>query len=289
MSALSTSVYPAPAALPLDAHAIQRLLGENVAGWQVKIMGEVDSTNSALLREARNEPLVFKNPILLTTETQTAGRGRAGRTWQASPGASLTISFGWQMQRSLADLSGLSLVCGLAVHAALLQYRLSTKLKWPNDVLIVRDREPRKLAGILVETQSAAEQPGTLVVIGIGINLTPDAYANLNDQNQRAALLASDLQTEGASQPVDRNRLAANLALALTPRLLRFEKEGFAAFVDDWNAVHAFQNQAVYLIDQGQVICEGVALGVNALGQLQIDTATGLRLINTGDLSLRPR
>ncbi|MEX0267550.1 biotin--[acetyl-CoA-carboxylase] ligase [Leptolyngbyaceae cyanobacterium UHCC 1019] len=103
------------------------------------------------------------------TRHQTAGRGQHGRTWH-SPTGVLTASF--ILDFSTAQLSGLSLVIGLAViHAIedlLPHQRGRLRLKWSNDVLIAG----RKVAGILCEASGRSGH--TRVVVGIGINCCVD-------------------------------------------------------------------------------------------------------------------
>jgi BirA family transcriptional regulator, biotin operon repressor / biotin---[acetyl-CoA-carboxylase] ligase len=97
---------------------------------------------------------------------QTAGRGRLGRTWEAPPGTALLLSI---LLKPPADLPlpQLALVAGAAVADALeLLTELSVQIKWPNDVMLRR----QKVAGILAEARDGA------VVVGIGLNLnqTPE-------------------------------------------------------------------------------------------------------------------
>lgn len=107
---------------------------------------------------------------VIFTRRQTAGRGQHGRTWH-SPTGVLTASF--ILDFPMAQLSGLSLVIGLAViHAIedlLPDQREKLYLKWSNDVLIAG----RKVAGILCEA-SGSRSGQTRVVVGVGLNRCVD-------------------------------------------------------------------------------------------------------------------
>jgi BirA family biotin operon repressor/biotin-[acetyl-CoA-carboxylase] ligase len=108
----------------------------------------------------------------VVADHQTAGRGRLGRTWEAPPGTALLASF-VMPARPLA-----SLAAGVAAaHAC----GLSSRLKWPNDVLL----DGAKLAGVLAELR------GDRVIVGIGINLTwaPPGAAMLGAGTDRDTLL----------------------------------------------------------------------------------------------------
>ena len=84
---------------------------------------------------------------IATTDHQTAGRGRLGRSWVEAPGTSVLVSV---LLRPPAERRAqeLSLVAAVAVALAVEDATgLSAQIKWPNDVLLAR----RKVAGILAE------------------------------------------------------------------------------------------------------------------------------------------
>jgi BirA family biotin operon repressor/biotin-[acetyl-CoA-carboxylase] ligase len=158
---------------------------ELVNDLSIELLGSTGSTNADALTRLRGGDT---RPCLIVAESQSAGRGRLGRTWWSAPGASLTFSLALAL--APRDWGGLSLAVGLALAEALdplvdgvtplvdgvnplddgltpaveAQNRVTTApassgamsrhgrigVKWPND-LWLRDGE-RKLAGILIET-----------------------------------------------------------------------------------------------------------------------------------------
>src|SRR5574338_559125 len=69
----------------LDADLIRQHLGSRAAGFDIQVLAECPSTNSALM----NAPLSQDGPVpVLVAERQTAGRGRRGREWLAWPACS---------------------------------------------------------------------------------------------------------------------------------------------------------------------------------------------------------
>lgn len=250
--------------------ALRQASAQQVA---VELVAETGSTNADLL--ARLDQL--SSPLLLVAESQTAGRGRAGRSWHSVPGGALTFSLAWRFALPIQGLLGLPLAVGVALAEALALFDVRVGLKWPNDVL----KDGNKLAGILVETVAmpASRQGGTWAVIGIGLNLTvPD---RLEVQIGHAVADAPWLAR------LDRNLLLAALLNALTEALAQFESGGFGAFVARWNALHAFAGQTVAILDRGQMVQQGVAAGVDAIGRLLLDTAAGRVAVLAGDVSLR--
>jgi BirA family biotin operon repressor/biotin-[acetyl-CoA-carboxylase] ligase len=110
------------------------------------------------------------------TDEQTAGRGRSGRTWVAPPGAALLLSLGFrptwlEPERAWRIIATASLVMAEAAEAHAGLPEGAIRLKWPNDLVVDRDGAgPRKLAGVLGETQGMGTNDPQLVV-GMGLNV----------------------------------------------------------------------------------------------------------------------
>jgi BirA family biotin operon repressor/biotin-[acetyl-CoA-carboxylase] ligase len=240
------------------------------AGVAVEVVAQTGSTNADLLARAST----LAAPLLLIAEHQSAGRGRAGRSWLSSPEGSLTFSLAWRFDGGPQALLGLPLAVGVALADTLGALGQQVQLKWPNDVL----KDGDKLAGILIETQSAPGG-GTWTVIGIGLNLLmPDE-------------MEAQLGRSAAGMPwlarMDRDALMAPLLDGLADCLREFTARGFAAFSARWNLRHAWQGETVVLLDGGVVRHEGRAAGVDDSGRLLLDTDEGRITVMAGDVSLR--
>ncbi|MET0208454.1 MAG: biotin--[acetyl-CoA-carboxylase] ligase, partial [Burkholderiaceae bacterium] len=138
-------------------------------GLSIEVLARAESTNASLVERVRRDeggagpgrgrasdvdrPYGRRNydmqPCLLIAEHQTHGRGRQGRSWHSTPGASLTFSLALPLE--VADWSGMSLVVGAAIAEALDPQGGRLRLKWPNDLWL----DDRKLGGILIETVPA--------------------------------------------------------------------------------------------------------------------------------------
>jgi len=253
----------------MNADRIQRLSRTGVA---VEVVRETGSTNADLLARAPR----LAQPVLLVAEHQTAGRGRAGRSWLSEPDHSLTFSLAWRFADGLRGLAGLPLAVGVALAETLDRLGQPVQLKWPNDVL----KDGDKLAGILVETQVTPDG-AAWTIVGIGVNLVmPDA---LEEKIGRSAAAVPWLAR------MDRDELMAALLDGLADTLSLFARDGFAAFAARWNVLHAWQGRPVVLLDRGEVQHEGLAAGVDDTGRLLLDTAAGRVTIVAGDVSLRTR
>jgi BirA family biotin operon repressor/biotin-[acetyl-CoA-carboxylase] ligase len=265
----------------LDAVAIEAACVCHSLFADVHVAALTDSTNSRLLQAARNGALDAPMTIF-ATELQSAGRGRMGRSWVSAPGSSLTVSFALSLKRAASMLSGLPLACGLAVRDALLAHGVEAELKWPNDLLAGHG----KVGGILVEIH-APSRTQSIVVIGVGLNVYPDAERAHALASRENALPSTDLLSAGAVQPLDRNQLIADIANGLALRLERFASDGFEPMVSAWNAAHAFQDAEVSLIEGGATLVRGIARGTDTQGRLLVETSEGMRTVVVGDVSVR--
>jgi BirA family biotin operon repressor/biotin-[acetyl-CoA-carboxylase] ligase len=230
----------------------------------VEVVPEIDSTNSELMRRARNGQ---QEPLLLVAERQSAGRGRMGRQWHTeSPQQALTFSLGLML--SPLDWSGLSLAVGLSLARSL---HPDIRLKWPNDLWW----QGQKLAGILIETAgSGPVHAARYLVIGVGINLQTPAFTGLTMPAVGLAEIRPDL---------DKAQCLSLLLSPLIQTLNQFEQFGFAQFQADFNARDAISQTAVTLSDGRH----GVAQGVNRQGALQVNTAAEVLSVSSAEISVR--
>jgi BirA family biotin operon repressor/biotin-[acetyl-CoA-carboxylase] ligase len=183
------------------------------AGIGLIALETVDSTNAQALRYGNEGE---RGPLWVTARTQSAGRGRRGRSWISEPGnlyASLLLSD----PAPPMQVAQCSFVAAVAVHDAIsdaapgLAARLT--LKWPNDVLY----GTRKLAGILIEGEG---RDPMIVATGIGINCChhPDD----------AAYPATNLEAEGVV--VSPAEMFLALSYRMAERLAQWD--GGARFAD---------------------------------------------------------
>ena len=269
----------------LDAKHIISHLGEQGRHFQIEILDSAPSSNTLLLQRAKLDVANGGAPggSVLAVEWQSGGRGRMGRVWHSGLGNALTFSLLWRFERGLSALSGLSLAIGVALMRALRDLGVrGARLKWPNDVLGAHG----KLAGILIEVQGDMLGPSA-VVIGIGMNLHLP-HPVLRQIGQPVTSLA-DMVAKGPGMQVvpERNRLLAVILGKVHGVLHEFAKYGFAALREEWESYHALQNRSVHLLmpDGGSVV--GIARGVTEDGALQVETMHGVKIYNSGEISLR--
>ena len=182
--------------------------------------------------------------------------------WKDVPGASVLMSIVLRTSLPPARVPTLSIAAGVAVAEALAKGAgVDARLKWPNDVLV----GGKKIAGVLLERH------GDAVILGIGINVTPDAVP--------AALAALATSIAGEGGRADRDAVLAAVVDAVARWRARLERDGFAPVRERWMALAAMLGR--------QVTVDGVAgtaLGLDVDGALLIETGAGPRRVLAGDV-----
>jgi BirA family biotin operon repressor/biotin-[acetyl-CoA-carboxylase] ligase len=207
--------------------------------------------------------------------SQTAGRGRMGRTFHSPRDSGLYFSL---ILRPNCDAQQLMhLTCAVAVAAcdAVEQIcGLRPDIKWINDLVM----NGKKLGGILTELGFGAKGTVDYAVIGIGINCLPET---LPEDIKNLACSLSDVT--GNADP-------ASLASALLRTLESMSREllsGRSAIMD------RYRRDCITLGRQVQVISPhgsqtGLAEEVNGDGSLTVLLETGQRKkVSAGEVSVR--
>lgn len=252
---------------PMDLFNKSKIDQYYQADSRVEILPIIDSTNQYMLDKIPD----LKSGDCCIAEFQSKARGRRGRQWFSPFGTNLYFSMYWRLDQGIAAAMGLSLVVGIVVTQALRELSgQDIKVKWPNDLYL----NDQKLAGILVELAGKTGDCAH-VVIGIGVNLNmtnPDT----NIVNQKWANLGN----------INRNLLVAKIAKTLRENLKKFEKNGLAFFIDDWNHLDNFIHRPVKLLIGDDVI-RGVAKGINDQGALLLEQNGKIQAYIGGEISLR--
>lgn len=315
---------PAQSHLQWQAKLLWRLLEPYLPGLSVEVLAHAESTNSLLLERARrgsgrhDAPITTPGelqalhaggdalrdergpygrrsgdtlPGLLVAEHQTHGRGRQGRAWQASAGASLTFSL--SLPLAPHDWSGLSLAVGVALADALEPPEPGgpaprLQLKWPNDLWLVdAPGQGRKLGGVLIETVAVGER--RMVVVGVGLNI---AALPAPAQRDFASGFACLQELDAAiTAPAALHRVA----LPLVKALRQFEREGFAGFAAAYARRDFLRGLSVTtLAPAGSAdvatsagVVEGRVEGVTTSGALRLRVGANLHLVSSGEVSVR--
>ncbi len=252
---------------PLDADALTARLVRPGGLWRdIRVVSETGSTNADLLAEAQAGAA---EGLVLVAETQTAGRGRLGRSWSSPPRAALAFSV---LLRPVAVApparAWLPLLTGIAVAAALRdEAAVTATLKWPNDVLV----DDRKIAGIL------AEAHGDAIVAGVGLNVTLTG-AELPVPTATSLLLQN-------AACLDRERLLAAILTELASRYTAWTAgPDPAALRAEYLRWCVTVGRQVRVELPGGAALAGTATDVDETGRLAVRTGPDTTLVGAGDV-----
>jgi len=271
------------AALPdrLYAEEIQPGLDTRWLAQRIEHFDEIDSTNRVAFDLGREGAAAG---TVIIAESQSAGRGRLGRSFFSPPYQNLYASILLRPTGSIADTPTLILGAAVAVAETVAEFlddEPAVEIKWPNDVLIRR----RKTSGILMES-SAEGTRIAFAVLGIGINLNVDRTIFPEEFQQHATSLSSEL-----GRPVDRVAFTRRLFERLERQLDAHDRGGFEAVRARFESFFRMSGEPIGVVEINGARIDGTALGIAANGALEVEIRRGPRAgeivrVMAGDVTL---
>lgn len=242
---------------------IQALLTTQHLGRTLHILDDVDSTNSEAARLGAQAP----HGTVIWADTQSAGRGRRGRTWYAVPGKSLCLSVlirpsarGAHVRIPQSAVSWIPLASAVGVAGGIAALTgITPQLKWPNDILV----DGKKLGGLLCESLAGGDGPSFVIGIGLNVALTPADYPT--ELRDRVTSLSA---STGA--PIVREALLASLLNHLEPRLDALSAPQIADLQHDYRQACSTLGRHVRVELTGQPPLEGLAEAIADSGALLV-------------------
>lgn len=211
------------------------------------------STNSELIAALQDGTLDAATVHVLTAETQSAGRGQHGRSWQ-SPRGNVYLSLYHPVHMPISGL--LSLIIGLELAKMPVIQALNEQLqaqeltpigvKWANDLGFYPSQDVKhalldsgeahqqtlpfqKLAGILIEpVTKSGKLVGVVLGIGLNVKAAPTLTAQTSEGMSYQAISLQDIYavlqpaTQATRLP-DLQTLYQQMSKALMAAMIRFE------------------------------------------------------------------
>ena len=244
----------------------------------IRRVATTGSTNVDVMELARQgEP----EGVVVVADTQTAGRGRSGRSWTAPPGSSLLCTILLRPPASAAPL----VTFALSVAAAEMVEELagfSPGLKWPNDLVVDDDGGTRKLAGILAEAEwppSAhhsggyrAPAPHERATVAAGIGCNVDWPDDLPDELADIAVAMNHV----CGRSIARDQALEVLLDRFDVHYGRLVTGDAGAVLDCWRTRSATLGRRVR-VDLGPDDVTGTAIDVTDQGHLVVEADGGRR------------
>jgi BirA family biotin operon repressor/biotin-[acetyl-CoA-carboxylase] ligase len=236
--------------------------GPRHLGRAVRHFPTLDSTNSyaaALSADPANHGLV------VTADTQTAGRGQYERAWQCPPGRGVLMSVLLFPPPELRRPAVLTAWAAVAVRDTVRQAAgLDPTIKWPNDVLV----GGKKVCGILCEAGARHVVAG----IGLNVNQTEDDFEKMGLPD------AASLSTLSVAT-FDVREVTRTLIHQLDAWYDRLTHGGVAVLEDEWR-------RAIGLL--GEPVAAERMDGTELRGQLRELGFAGVVLDQGGELTIVP-
>ena len=269
-------------------------------GNRIIYFDKIDSTNSYL---KFNQELLKHHGLVVRTDMQTSGRGRASRKFVSLPGKNLTFSVVLHPQKPTSEIQIYSLLASVVVARVLENYVNSIRLKWPNDVIV----RGKKICGILLETINIPKQNFPILIMGIGLN-TKGTYKDYPDDLKKIVTtlefeMSRNSETKlNIKKPVLKNETIFNQLLNELERCLEEFSEikkissnkknnySRSALLKEWlyrsrakgRKVCCLYNTKVQRNAKGEL---GIIEGLTSEGYLQIRTESGNILTHvSGDI-----
>ena len=259
---------------------IQRVIASLLASGVIAScdhQSTLPSTNSAALDwlnahrgSERVEAIDTQLPRLVIADSQTAGRGRLGRSWQAQQDG-LACSL---VLNGCEEL--LSIAVGVAIAKAIehLAAPLRCRLKWPNDVWI----NGKKVAGTLIERVDLPSQDRdrSLVAVVVGIGLNVGSSPKLSESEATSVC-------EATGKWITRSAILSELIPMVIESVQRCQS-------DRDECLDAFRHRCVLTGEMIRCAIDGKVLlgrceGLNLNGELRIRTESGERVCRSGEVS----
>lgn len=235
---------------------------------------EIDSTNNRALELAADG---YPEGTVVVAETQTAGRGRRGRTWYSPPRHGLYLSVILRPQLPVREIPRVSLVIGVAVAETLeAAFQLPARIKWPNDILI----NNRKIAGVLSEVVTGS-QGIDCIVTGIGLNINNPLQDFPGDLRTAPTSVLAEKET-----PVSRVRVLQELLMHLETRYYQLLEGNFNGILDKGKSLSTIIGKEVeYDSQNGPAI--GQAVDIDDNGFLLVKDKSGkIHTVISGEVYL---
>lgn len=259
---------------------IESRLSEGNICRRVLFFEELDSTNIKVkqLAEAGEE-----EGLLVIAESQTAGKGRRGRTWSSRKGEGIYLSMLLRPQVLPLQASGLVFLTALVVAETVEKFLgIPTEIKWPNDVLV----HGKKICGILTEA-SVEESQLYYLIAGVGINVnTAEFSEELKDK-------ATSLFLE-TKKKINRLELIVELLNRFDMYYKKFvEARGFQPFMEKYNSILVNMEKEVKIYygmvenAKPEEIETGIAKGVDEYGALHVIVDGVEKRVVAGEVSVR--
>ncbi len=235
---------------------------------EVRYYDSIDSTNNQAKRLVNENN---SNTLLVVADTQTAGRGRQGKSFYSPAKTGIYMTLAFHPMTELENAVSATSAAAVAVCRAV--ERLTDKkpgIKWVNDVYL----DDRKICGILTEAVTDFEtRTVTSLIVGIGTNIKTDVFP---EEVKNAASLDAEIKR-------------AELIAAIANELNKINCSPYSEFIDYYREHSVIIGKNIVFIKNGESKC-AKAVGIDDRGGLEIVCENGEKMtLCSGDVTIRAK
>ena len=248
--------------------------------YKIEFFDEIDSTNNEAKRRIEDLPLGSggEKPFVLAAHSQTAGRGRVGRSFYSPKGTGIYLTVACPMSCRIAGQVTVTSKTAVAVSRAIEGYfGIGCSIKWVNDIYV----NDRKCCGILCEAVNDYENDRLrYAVIGVGINIST------SDWPEEIAGTAGSLRKEPLSEEE-----FAGFAHRLAEEILKVIYEPDGDEMEYYRSHSCVLGREIRFTEgtgDDTGACHALATGIDENGGLIVKTHDGRILtLDSGEITLR--
>lgn len=220
---------------------------------------------------------------VIVAESQTAGRGRLGRTFASPPKSGIYISVIYAPPGGITNPAMLTACTAVAICRAVRKlFGAETQIKWINDVFY----HQKKICGILAEGVTNFES-GLIesAVVGMGLNIkdNPDVFSG------NLAQVAGSILGADAEKSLTRCQIAAQIAGEVL-RIFGEDIENHKKIIEEYRGLSFLVGRTITvhpLIGDDKTAYEAKVTGIDDDARLIVERPDGeVRALNSGEVTL---
>ena len=245
---------------------IEELKNLGITPPEIIFFESIDSTNT----RAKEYGKEHKNgdTVVFIADSQTAGRGRRGRSFVSNKGAGIYISILTYPDEAGFDATSATAKASVSLSRAVEAVsNCDVKIKWVNDLYL----GGKKLAGILTEGEMEKDGKIAYQVVGMGINVYKNAIS------EEIKDIATSIEDEQNLAP-DRSLLAANII----KEFLHTDDDFYAEYKS--RSIIIGKKVTVMKLNESY---EADVLDINPDFSLKLKAKNGIENLFTGEVSLK--
>ena len=276
--------------------ALENELGQafpDFAHSHIEYFETIDSTNTYAKKLAAQDPIKYHQAIIVA-ESQTAGRGRIGRSFESPAGTGVYLSLIITPQGGITQPAVITASAAVAVCRAIKKlYGVQPAIKWINDIYVQNDGVLKKAVGILTEgvTNSKTGQVES-AVIGIGINIEPSADIEKSPVKDILGYLSKAPKIDDNPQP-DTPPSRARFIAQIAGEVFKILDEPLSNVIEEYKSLMFMLGEPLVvhpLIGDDKSAYTAKAIDIDENAELVVELTDGTtKVLSSGEVTLHQK